>query len=134
MLVGEHDQVKTLFIIVCVDGIPCPALLDSGYSWSILSTKLCQSWSKQDIMVNTLTESMQACCRSSTVKIRTATGNTVPINLVVMCEKNLDFNQLLGINTINELGSVHISQVWKCEVLRNTACLCSNTHVKPILV
>ena len=115
MLVGEHDQVKTLFIIVCVDGIPCSALLDSGYSWSILSTKLCQSWSKQDIMVTTLTESMQACCRSSTVKIRTATGNTVPINLVVMREKNLDFNQLLGINTINELGSVHISQYGSVE-------------------
>lgn len=107
-----------------IDGTPCLAHFDSGCSCSILSAKLFWSWSKQ--VVTILTGVTQACCRSGTITIYTATGNTAMIDVLVIWGKPLDFLLLLGINAIKALsnvcitvsGSIKFEKTWPiCAVL-----------------
>ena len=60
--------------------------------------------------VTTLIEAKQACCGNGTIRICTATGSTVTIEVLVMQGKQLDFDLLLGINAIKVLSKVHITQ------------------------
>lgn len=62
------------------------------------------------VEVTTLNEATQACCRSGTVRILTATRNTATIDVLVMQGKSLDFDLLLSIDAIKALGGVRITQ------------------------
>ena len=115
-------------VTVYVDGTPCSAVFESGYSRSILSTKLCQSWSKQDVAVTTLTEARQAGFGSCAVRVCTLAGSTATVNVLVIWGEPLDFNLLLGIDAIKALGGDDITQYGSLE-FEETQPVCAVTCI-----
>ena len=107
-------------VTVSVDRASCLAILDSGCLFSI--TQFCWVWSKQDMKVFTVTKVTQACYRSRT-------GNAAKINTLVMQKKPLDYNLLLGINTIKCCGQ-YLYHVLDALSLRRCSLSVQALHVK----
>lgn len=114
-------------ITVYVNRIPCSALLDSGCSHTIVSTRLCPSWTKRKIKVTTIGGETQTCCGAGTVKIYTDTGAATKINVLVTQGNLLGFDLLLGYDAIKVLGGVAIHQDGKVRFLE--APVCAALHI-----
>ena len=93
------------------DGILWSALLDSGYSRTIVREALCCTWRQRSVVVTMLNGETRACCEIGTIEIHTEMGNLAKVDVLVVKEKLLDM--LLGYDAIKSIGGVLITR-WKC--------------------
>ena len=97
-------------IRVLVDQRPSSALLDSGCSRTIVSARLCRTWRKRSIKVTTINGDTRACCGVGSVRIRTDSGASAKVDVLVTRKDLLGFDLLLGYDAIKALGGVLITQ------------------------
>ena len=88
----------------------CSALLDSSCSRTIVFADLCRTWKEKGVSVTTISGETRTCCGVGAVNIRTRTGNSANVEALVVLEKLLSFDLLLGYDAIRALGGVHIMQ------------------------
>ena len=94
---------------VKIDDVQCLVLVDTGCSRSIVSANRCQMWMNQRVDVMTINSLSQACCSVGTVTICNEKGDTAEVDVLVMQEKPLGYDLLLGIDAIRAFGSVMIT-------------------------
>lgn len=70
----------------------CSALIESVYSWSIISAEQCWSWTSKHVDMQTISGRMQACCSVGTLNICTNSGNSAKVEILVVCDKPLGFD------------------------------------------
>ena len=110
-----------------VDRIPCSALLDSGCSHTIVSARLCKTWSRKNVKVTTIGGETQACCGVGTVEIHTDSGVSAEMSVLVTQNDLLGFDLLLGYDAIKALGGVTIAQTGDVHFLE--APVCAAVHI-----
>ena len=97
-------------VSVVLNGTPCSALIDSGCSRSIVRAELCRSWTKEPITIATLTGNTGVCCGTGTVHIRTNSGRSARVDALMVHDRPLGFDLLLGFDAIKALGGVQITK------------------------
>ena len=86
----------------------CLALVDTGYSQSIVSADRCTTWSSQHVDMQTIDGESRACCGVATVSILTSGGGQAILNMLVARERPLNYDLLIGIDAIRVLGGIMI--------------------------
>ena len=110
---------------VKIDNVQCSALVDTECSQFIVSTNCCQMWRKQGVDVMTINGLSQACYGVGTVTIYDEKSNTAEVDILVMQEKPLGYDLLLGIDAIRALGGVIITVAGGVILGRGERSLCS---------
>lgn len=77
---------------------------------TIVSARLCRVWKKRKIRVTTISSETHACHKTGVVRICANTGNFADIEALLVHEKPLNSNLLLGYDAIKALGGVLIMQ------------------------
>lgn len=93
-----------------VDGKWYSALIESGFSRSIVSAERCRSWTGMHVVVETIGGKMQACCTVGTVNICTDIGNSAEVEVLMVRDKPLVFDLLAGIDATIALDVINITQ------------------------
>lgn len=105
----HHQDVNAVLpeMYIYVDGMQCSVLIDTEYSQSIVDAERCQCWKKARVEVWTIASTSRACCCVEVVTIFINKGNSAKISVLVVCNKPLEFDLLLGIDVIKNIGRRH---------------------------
>ena len=128
-LLPRQDVNKAQTIIqVHIDQTPCLVPLDSGCSYTIVTARLCCTWSKRSIKITTINGKIQVCCGVGSEMICTDSGGSAKVNVLVMRKDILGFDLQFGYNIIKALGGVHIKQAGIVQFLKSLVCtaLCAD--------
>ena len=93
-----------------INGFRRLALLDTGYSRSLVTRVLCHSWEKKNVDVFTVGEGALRCCSIGHVQLDIGSGCPIDIEVLVTDGKLLGFNLLLGFDIIKKLGGVYMTR------------------------
>lgn len=72
-----------------VDDVQCSALVETRYSWSIISAHCCQLWGKEHVDVVTIGSVSSACYGAGVVTIHTKQGTLAEVSILVVQENIL---------------------------------------------
>ena len=122
LVLGQDVNKAQPIIRVHVDQTPCSALLDSSCSRTIVSARLCCTWSKRIVKITTINGETRACCEVRLVRIRTDSGESAKVNVLVTQKDILCFDLLLRYNAIKPLSGVLITRAGTVQFLEALAC------------
>ena len=91
-------------IKVQVNGVWCSALVDTGCSRSIVRTDV-----RHGVDMQTIDGTSWACSGVGTMSILTDGGGHAEVNIMLVHERPLSYDLLIGIDTIRALGGVTIT-------------------------
>ena len=74
-----------------------------------LAARLCCVWKNRSVRETTISSEMCKCHGIGTVIVRTDTGNSADVEALVVYERQLDFDLLLGYDAFKALGGVLIT-------------------------
>ena len=111
-LISLKVMKKALPVInVCIDGIKCSTLVDTGCSWSLSNISICCPWSRvkiHEMMVNRKLLKSQGV---DSIRLCVDNCNPVKIEVLVIKSKLLGFDALLGMGIIKKLGRICITKL-----------------------
>ena len=91
-----------------VDGVKCDALVDTGCTKCIVHAPMCSQWKKASVSVTTISGERFKCVGTSEVKVRLLSGPTVIVTALVMRDRPLGFDFVMGMSGISALGGVTV--------------------------
>lgn len=91
-----------------INDVNCEALVDTGSTKCIAHVSLCSSWTKERVNVVTVSGESYECMGSGVVQVCLASGVSVPVSVVVVSSKPLNFAFILGMNGITALRGVRV--------------------------
>ena len=106
LLPHQHVNVVLLVAGFYIDGTRCLALIDAGWSQTIVHADQCQSRWKAGVDVERIAGTSCVCCGIGVVPISTDEGDSAKVNVLVVCGKPLGFDLLLGIDAIKALSDI----------------------------
>ena len=89
-----------------INGVTGLALVDSGCSRSIVHVSFCPGWSKRHISVRTVSGESYRCDGTGPARVSLGESVSVDLNALVVREKPLGFDLVLGMDGIEALGGV----------------------------
>ena len=98
---------------VKVNGIDRIALVDSGCSSSVVSRMLCRPEVRKRTVILTAGRKCLLSHGVGSITLKVTNRNPLKTNMVVVNNKPLGFDLLLGIDVIKKLGEVHIDELGK---------------------
>ena len=93
---------------VIVDGHSCRALVDSGCTENLVHKSVCQAWRPQRTAVTSLSGDPLLASGAGRVQLSTHTGQSVEVDVLVLDEKPMGIEMVLGMPSISALGGVVI--------------------------
>ena len=94
---------------VSVDGATCDALLDTGCSLCVAHVSVCRNWNRDAVSVMTVSGDRYWCEGTGVVEVRSQSGESVSVRVLVVSRKPLGFEFILGMNGVSALGGVTVS-------------------------
>ena len=89
-----------------VDGRECRVLVDTGSTDTIIYAPFCASWCPQQIDVTTISGGSLRCRGLGTVEVETPTGRRASLEALVVDQRPLGAEMVLGMSGISALGGV----------------------------
>ena len=118
-----------------VDGRECTVLIDTGSTDTIIYAQLCAHWRPRLVRVTTTSGDELRCSGVSSVTVEAPTGHRASLEALVVEQRPLGVDMVLGVAGISALGGVTVispSEVRFCGAVCR-APLCAETsdfHVK----
>ena len=127
LLPGQDVNKVQPIIWVHVDQTPCLTLLDSGCSCTIVSARLCCTWSKRSVKITIIKGKAWVCCGVGSVWIYIDSSEPAKVNVLVMWKDILSFDLLLRYDAMKALDGVLIT--WAGTVQFLEASVCAALHI-----
>lgn len=126
----HHQDVNAVLLemYIYVDGMQCSVLIDTECSQSIVDAEWCQCWKKARVDVRTIAGTSRACC-VGVVTIFTNKGDSAKISVLVVCDKPLEFDLLLGIDVIRVLGGIIVGPIESVQISDGKVIMCAPIFV-----
>ena len=91
-----------------VDGVKCDALVDTGCTKCIVYAPMCSQWRKASVSITTISGDRFECVGTGQVKIKLLSGPSVSVSALVMRNRPLGFDFVMGMSGISVLGDVTV--------------------------
>ena len=88
-----------------VDGQQCRALIDTGCTDNIIHSLMCTQWRAESITVTTISGDPFVCSGKGTVRVQTPTGQCADVEVLVVEEKTMGADMVVGMSGITALGA-----------------------------
>ena len=93
---------------VLVDGNRCRALVDSGCTENLVHASVCRAWRRQRTAVMTTSGEPFYCSGTGTVTVSTSTGQSAELDVLVMEDRPMGVDAVIGVPGISVLGGVMV--------------------------
>ena len=93
---------------VTVDGHRCRALVDSGCTETLVHKSVCQGWKPQQTTVTSLSGDPFFATGVGRVQLCTESGQSAEVDVLVLDDKPMGIEMILGVPSISALGGVSI--------------------------
>ena len=91
-----------------INGRDCRAVVDSGCTENMIFAPYCEQWRKHRVNVMSMSGDSFVCDGSGSVYVTTMTGQSAVMNVLVVSERPLGVEFVLGVSGISALGGVMI--------------------------
>ena len=91
-----------------VDGRECTVLVDTGSTDNIIYAPLCAGWRRRLVRVTTISGGELRCSGVGTVTVEAPTGHRASLEVLVVEERPLGVDVVLGVAGISALGGVTV--------------------------
>lgn len=93
---------------VLVDGRECSALIDTGCTDTLVHVRCCRQWRSRRISVTTMSGDQFCCAGVGSVDVRTSTGQQAQLEVLVVDERPMGVDLILGMSGITALGGISV--------------------------
>ena len=112
-------------VTVQIDGVRRTALVDTGYTQTLVRKPCCQTWEKKQVPLLVIGGSSSMCCGESVVQIGISNGPSVTVQALVVDGDLLGFDLLLGLNAIRQLGGMAMSDTSEVRFPQRKRLMCA---------
>ena len=91
-----------------VDGRDCRVLIDTGSTDTIVYAPFCARWCPQRTEVTTISGGSLRCCGVGSVDVETPEGRRASLEALVVDQRPLGAEMVLGMSGISALGGVTV--------------------------
>ena len=91
-----------------VDGRECSVLVDTGSTDNIIHAPLCSRWTSRLVRVTTISGDELKCSGVGNVTVEAPTGHRASLEALVVEERPLGVDMVLGVAGISALGGVTV--------------------------
>ena len=91
-----------------VAGVQCQTLIDTGCTRSIVHVSVCRKWERRSVSVVTVSGQQLKCAGTAEVDVEVPGLRPVMVSALVVEERPLGFNVILGMDGVEAFGGVMV--------------------------
>ena len=118
-------------IRLVVDGRVCRTLVDSGCTDNVVFAPCCADWTRRDVALTTVGGDRLCCDGVGRVTAETSDGRRVSLSVLVLGQRPLGVDLILGMSGITALGGVVVKSPTDVSFCGGAACSCAVLSARP---